>query len=125
LILFSGACFAADTCLKYDDPTVSLKGKVVLRTFFGPPNYGENPRTDSKEQQGILILGHPICVEASQEEKAEVAQKEITLIPLGNFGLYRYVGKRVTVAGRLFHAISGHHHTMVIIELRQPPTMLH
>ena len=120
LLLLSSACCAASTCVKYEDPTVSLKGKVIVRTFFGPPGYGENPKADSKEQQALLVLDHAICVDASRDEEGATNEIEITLVPIGNFGLSTFVGKRVTVKGSLFHANTAHHHTKVLMQLEQP-----
>src|SRR5260370_41839008 len=48
--------------LHYEPEKVTLKGKVVSRTFYGPPNYGENPKTDSRESQYILILDSAVYV---------------------------------------------------------------
>jgi hypothetical protein len=123
LLFLSGSCSAASRCLKYEDATVSLTGRVVVRTFFGPPGYGEHPKTDSIEQQAILVLDHPVCVDASGGDEAAASQSEITLVPLGSVDMSRYIGKRVTVAGSLFHAISGHHYTKVLIQLKQPPAL--
>lgn len=71
-------------CLKYNEDGVVLTGKVVLQTFFGPPNYGEDPTTDSKEKQAILKLDQPICVSADPKnnEDAEAGQTEVTLVPM-------------------------------------------
>ncbi len=124
MLLLSGASDAANTCLRYGDPTVSLKGKVVLHTFFGPPGYGENPKSDSREKQALLLLDEPICVDATRDEAAATNQREITLVPLGNFGMSSFTGRRVTVAGSLFHAHTGHHHTQVLIQLEHPPSAL-
>jgi hypothetical protein len=126
LLVFLSTNCAAGVCLKYDDKTVSVRGKVIVRTFFGPPGYGEDPKTDSRERQALLKLDHPICVDASSNEEFEVAetnQKEITLVPAGSFSMSSYIGKRVTVKGSLFHAETGHHHTMILIQLEQPPSM--
>ena len=114
---------AAAPCFHYNQDGVELSGTVILKTFFGPPNYGEDPKTDSKERQALLELDHPLCVDASPdgEEKAESQQTLITLVPLGNFSLVPLAGRHVTVSGSLYHAISGHHHTPVLISLEVPP----
>src|SRR5690349_21402036 len=48
-------------CEKYNTPGVTLTGTVKIKTFYGPPNYGEQPATDSKEQQAILLLSKLLC----------------------------------------------------------------
>ncbi len=59
---------AAEGCLHYMGEAVTLSGKVTIRTFYEPPNYGENPDTDSRETQGILQLVKPICVDEDPRE---------------------------------------------------------
>jgi len=111
---------AAESCLHYGGSPVSLSGKVKLQTFFGPPNYGENPDTDSRETQAILLLGKPICVEANRkdDEEAEQNQREVTLVPFGKENLKDYEGKQIMVQGTLYRAFNGHHHTPVLIEIK-------
>lgn len=74
----------AKPCFSYGDDSVVLTGKVIRKAFFGPPGYGENPKTDRRETQGILLLAEPICVEASADEDAEKNQLSVTLVPLHN-----------------------------------------
>lgn len=115
---------SAIACFKYDEELVSITGKVVLRTFFGPPGFGESPEIDSKEQQAILVLDKPLCVNASEDEDAESNQKEITLVPLKDVSLSRFEGKNIIAKGMLFHAITGHHHTAVLMLLQEPPAQM-
>jgi hypothetical protein len=111
----------ADTCQRYDVANTELTGRVSIQTFFGPPNYGESPETDSKERQAILHLNRPICTIASYDSPAEENQTDVTLVPMGNFSLVPFEGKPVTVRGELFHAITGHHHTDVLISIDKVP----
>lgn len=110
---------SADSCLHYGEPDATVRGKVHLRTFYGPPGYGETPRIDRRETQAFLFLSSPICVEASgaADEPEEHAQAEITLVPLHGENLKAYQARSISATGRLFHAISGHHHTPVLIEI--------
>ena len=106
--------------LHYEPEKVSITGTIVSRTFFGPPNYGENPKTDSKESQYILVLDTPIDVVGDNKyNEAERGVKQITLV-VHDFKatpVRPWLGKRVTIEGTLFHAITGHHHTKVLIEV--------
>ncbi|MEX8504166.1 DUF4431 domain-containing protein [Leptothrix ochracea] len=97
----------------------ALVGKVTLETFYGPPNYGENPKTDSREAQIILVLKQQICVSAnlSTNDEEEKNQLRVTLVPPVGVNLGSYKGRSVTVKGTLFHAITGHHHTPVLMEV--------
>jgi hypothetical protein len=108
---------SAASCLHYEGDALTLSGRVVLKTFFGPPNYGENPETDSRETQGILILPKPVCVNADKDgnHEAEKNQSELTLVPPKGVNLKRFAAKQVVVHGTLFHADNGHHHTPVLM----------
>src|SRR5687768_12992313 len=53
--------------LEYWPAVVELEGKLIIKTFFGPPNFGENPASDSKERSWILSLDKPINVRAKDE----------------------------------------------------------
>lgn len=115
----SSVC-AATPCLHYNDDSVEFTGTVELQTFFGPPNYGEDPQTDARERQAILVLDQPICVsdDPKSQQSAEHNQSQITLVPLGPQQLAAYAGQRITVQGALFHAMNGHHHTPLLLQLK-------
>ncbi|MFZ2269487.1 MAG: DUF4431 domain-containing protein [Azonexus sp.] len=119
------ASHARPVCAPYDVEGITLSGKVVLRTFFGPPNYGENPETDARETQALLQLDQPLCTLASEErdEPAERNQRLVTLVPMGGLSLKQYAGKHVSVQGSLYHADNGHHRTPVLIAIRQAPVV--
>jgi hypothetical protein len=119
------AAHAKPVCAPYDIEGVVLSGTVELRSFFGPPNYGENPETDAKEVQALLKLDHALCTLESEEreEQAERNQRLVTLVPMGGFSLKQYAGKHVSVKGSLYHADNGHHRTPVLIAIRQPPVV--
>ena len=103
----------------YGPEKVALTGRVVSRTFYGPPGYGENPKTDSRESQYILLLDRPIDVLGSPDDEAERGVKQITLV-VSDFKatpVRPWLHQRVVIEGTLFHAITGHHHTRVLIEV--------
>lgn len=110
---------ADEACLSYDKAIAGLAGKLERRVFLGPPGYGESPSQDKQEAQGILILDAPICarrgLEPGQEE--ERTQREVTLVPVGGIALQPFVGKRIEVGGTLFHALTGHHHTRLLVSV--------
>src|ERR1700724_3559638 len=58
-IVMAPTAATAAPFLHYMGKPVSLTGNVESRTSFGPPNYGENPDTDSRETQAILIMRKP------------------------------------------------------------------
>ncbi|MDR2963676.1 MAG: DUF4431 domain-containing protein [Bacteroidales bacterium] len=112
----------------YYEPEVSIiTGTIIVETFFGPPGYGENPQTDSKEEAYILLLESPINVlstidESEREEgdgdftKYNVAK--IQLASTAGVLFANYTNQQVIVTGTLFSAISGHHHTDVLMDVQ-------
>ena len=111
----------AERCLQYGPVVVDLTGKIVLRTFFGPPNYGEDPAGDRRETQGVLELDRPICVVGDPSDnlnsESERDQRVVTLVPSQGMDLRRYANQRVTVSGTLFHAHTAHHSTRVLLTI--------
>lgn len=109
----------ATQCLHYEGEPVTLTGQVILQTFYGPPNYGENPDTDSRETQAILVLSKPICVSANpgSYDDEEKDQLKVTLVPPSGVNLGAYAGKKATFQGTLFHANTGHHRTPVLMQV--------
>jgi hypothetical protein len=122
--LISCTALSVSACEEYGLSGTTLVGTVTLETFFGPPGYGESPETDSKERQAILHLAKPLCTLASDDAPAEQGQAQVTLAPMDNLSLQDFVGKVVAVRGSLFHAITGHHHTEVLIAIREAPMIL-
>lgn len=107
--------------LSYWPMVVELKGKLIIRWYYGPPNYGENPKTDSRELLPILVLSKPVNVRGSPDPDAgpdrvsveDVRKMELVLtIPHKNI-----IGKNVVVKGTLFHGFTGHHHTDVLMKV--------
>ena len=125
LCLISFGLDARGICLTYDEP-VELTGIMQIRVFFAQPNYGENPETDAREAQGVLFLDKPICTveRADSATPDEANQIEVTLVSLDGTHLRQYAGLHVAVTGILFHAITGHHHTPLLLSLSKPPRPL-
>jgi hypothetical protein len=122
--LISCTSLSVSACKKYGLPTTTLVGTATLETSYGPPGYGESPQTDSQERQAILHLDKPLCTLASDDDPSEEDQVRVTLAPMGNLSLREFVGKTVSVRGSLFHAVTGHHHTKVLIAIREAPVVL-
>jgi hypothetical protein len=119
LLLVFQPAYASDT-FKFEPAVVTLTGKLVKKEFFGPPGYGENPKTDSKVQAAILLLANPIKVVAEKDDQFNETRdniKEVQLINVKGIDLSKFFRKKVKVTGKLSSAITGHHHTDVLIEI--------
>lgn len=110
---------SASACYRYDSERVKVVGTVAIRTYYGPPGYGETPGMDRRERQGILLLAKPICVvgDPAKSYPSVSDQTEITLVPPLNENLTKYRNRTVEVGGTLFGAHTGHHRTPVLIDI--------
>ena len=120
LFLFPAAAAAQD-CFSYDTDGVQLSGNISKKTFPGPPNYESIKKGDQPETYWVLHLAKPVCTTAGGDNDAESNVTDLQLVlTQKQYALYRkYVGgrTRVTITGRLSHAITGHHHTPVMMEV--------
>src|SRR5579862_8102579 len=107
-------------CLAYEPAAAEITGVVELRTFFGPPGYGEDTAHDAKETQAWLHLSHPICTLLGMDDgdEPESDQNFVTLVPLvQGIKFSTLVGKRISVRGTLYHANTMHHHTPLLMQI--------
>ena len=115
---------AGTDCLAYEPTKVELTGKIVLRPYFGPPNYGEDPEHDEKCIGIVLRLAKPICVDGLDDlQVAESGVREIQLALLDNsWKQYQALKKagvkgQFSVRGSLYHQFNGHHITLVLMSV--------
>jgi hypothetical protein len=125
LAIISGTCVgqskATSQCFAYEPYVIKLKGSLLRKTFPGPPNYEDIHKGDQPETGWYLQLPKAICVAQDKHEPdLNPARKNIKTVQLVISGpLYKkyssLVGKQVTATGTLFGAVSGHHHTPVLL----------
>jgi hypothetical protein len=118
LIALSTPGLVRAQCLQYEPNVVSLSGVIVRETHPGRPNYSSVAEGDEPETIWVLKLEKAICVLAGNDiDVEERNQKEIQLVLNDNqYRRYRsLLGQKVTVTGRLFHQISGHHHKTLLL----------
>jgi len=123
--LHLNASNAADSkCVEYGPTIVTLSGTITRHLEYGPPNYGEDPAHDAKEVYWYLQLENPICVNGKQQhfgERSEdiVGENNVRMIQIVYMEGYpngdRWINHRASITGTLFHAITGHHHTKILI----------
>jgi len=113
----------AQRSFHYEPETVELVGRLVIQSKFGPPNYGETPKTDKKVRVPVLVLQTPISVLANEGDdynsKPVSNAKQIQLaFPASGITYKDLIGKDVVVSGTLFHAHTAHHYTDVVLTVR-------
>lgn len=90
----------SDSCVHYWPRQVELRGRLARVLEYGPPNFGENPKTDWKGLVAFLHLEHPISMCADKEGEA---MDHVTVVQV-NFTrrtARRLNGKVIRVAGTL------------------------
>lgn len=117
----------------YEPKVVTLIGKIVPQTFPGPPEYTSVAKGDEPEREWILHLRTPIEVDADksseQNKENEKNIREVQLVfldggklktPENKYKTWKpFTRKGVTVSatGTLFHALTGHHHTKILMNV--------
>lgn len=131
LAAFNAACAVTSRSgedsgwLHYEPEVVTLRGRLIETMEYGPPNYGENPESDSIEHPIILVLPRPVRVQGdpASELNTETVTgiTRIQLVLPGNVGVDfppHYEGE-VEVTGTLFGSHTGHHHTKVLMSVEK------
>jgi hypothetical protein len=109
-------------CLDYQPNQVVLRGKLARQVFPGRPNFADVRKGDEPEDSLILHLTKPICVNdntsVDMTADAESNVQEVQLV-VANSDDWKKVaalaGSEIAVSGSLFHRVTGHHHTAVLI----------
>ncbi len=112
-------------CLAYEPDTVAIEGKLERRTYFGPPGYGEHPRTDARETYFYLSLAAPVCTGAGHDSLIDGPTTNVRLVQLlldstGYAALRPYLRRRISLRGTLSGAITGHHHAPLLLDPVKP-----
>jgi hypothetical protein len=111
----------AQRWLHYEPETVELEGRLVIESKFGPPNYGEQPKTDQKVKIPVLMLPYRASMFPTAHGDNTNPVYSIRQIQLA-FGdktasYKNLIGKDVVVTGTLFKAHTGHHYTEVVLTI--------
>ena len=120
IIVFTSSLKSKGRVYHFTPDTVVLSGVLIEKMFYGPPGYGEHPKTDSKEYPFILKLSSPISVVAHPNDsinQTRINVKEIQTINFVHIKLIDFLGKRIKVIGTLSSALIGHDHTDVLIKI--------
>lgn len=109
--------------LHYEPARVRLSGNVEIEGFWGPPNFGEDPDHDRIELSPILLLDSPVDVigDPNDELNFETVRSvtRMHLVLKSSRQVRDLAGHHVVVEGTLFHAITGHHHTDVLMTVEK------
>jgi Domain of unknown function (DUF4431) len=109
--------------LEFHPSVVTLTGRFELVLRFGPPNYGEDPKTDLKIEVPMLLLTDPIRVRGRPGDEINSESVEdvrmVQLILPSQVNRYELIDQEVLVRGELTHATQGPEFTAVIMDVNQ------
>jgi hypothetical protein len=123
ITIFGNVLFAqSKDCLKYEPKLVKVSGVVERDTFSGRPNYESIKDGDEIEVYWILKLSKSICVIGKPGDDINESEDNIVELQLvmteNQYKQYRgFIGHKVIVSGTLFHSITAHHKTTVLINV--------
>jgi hypothetical protein len=108
-----GANYAQAKCLNYG--RVTMRGTLTRQVFRGPPDYESIAHGDTSEIYYVLKLRSPTCVSSDPTDKEDHPfirdLNNVQLVLSGSdqyFLLGHMIGKKLTLSGGLFGALTGH-----------------
>lgn len=108
---------------KFGPDTSIIEGTLEMEEQFGPPGYGEDPENDMKEKLFFLYLETPVNVYAvdSVSDSFDVSTKGVDRIQLNSpdIDLNPYNKMKIKLKGVFFGAFTRHHHTDVLMDVKQ------
>lgn len=115
--------FSANRVVHYQPEIVKLAGLVETQTFPGKPNYQSIKNGDEIEKGVYLRLNYPIDVAVLSDDDINENENNVKVIQIADDSLADWQelkkGGNFYITGRLFHRISGHHHSRVLIDVEK------
>ena len=125
LFFISPISLAKNQTVYFEPQIVELSGTIAVLTLPGPPNYLSIKNGDAAETGGYLVLGAPVDVKLvpNIQMNNDELEHNISIIQLvlQNNDDWKKMenGNHVHINGTLFHAISAHHHTRVLLDVKK------
>jgi len=115
--------FAANQVVHYQPEVVNLTGVVEIQTFPGRPNYQSIKNGDEIEKGAYLRLKQSIDVLVMPNDNVNEIEKNVKVIQIADDDIADWQelkkGGYFRIKGVLFHRITGHHHSRVLIDVKQ------
>lgn len=114
---------------------IAIEGTLIQRVIWGPPNFGERPKTDRRYPIWILRLNYPVPVwiyvqsEPNKFSRTKAWLSEVQLIPNTSqiAILHEHLGRALTAIGMLGTADTPAEATPVVMttsHLGAPPSLV-
>lgn len=119
-----------ERCAQYEPDTVTVSGFLTDSIYAGPPEFESVARGDAPERVLLLVLDRPLCVQAdSSSEVNNEAERGILRLQVFAYSENTIATQqldslartktRVRLRGTLFHAVTAHHRTPVLMVVTQ------
>lgn len=126
-LLLLGLCLSpvamvqAAPCHQYEPAESTLSGTLTRQVFPGPPGFEDVLNGDEPQVGFYLSLAEPLCMDGSENDADVSVEDNETLVQLvlgaNDFDKLRpYLDQPVVLKGTLFGAVSGYHHTQVLLQ---------
>ena len=111
----------ASECNQYEPADATLAGTLTRQVFPGPPGFEDVVTGDEPLVGYYLSLSEPLCMQGNENEADISVEDSETLVQLvlqatDYDNLRPYLDQPVVLKGTLFGAVSGFHHTQVLMQ---------
>jgi hypothetical protein len=111
----------ASECNQYEPADATLSGTLTRQVYPGPPGFEDVVTGDEPQVGFYLSLSEPLCMTGNQNEADVNVEDNETLVQLvlqatDYDNLRPYLDQPVVLNGTLFGAVSGFHHTQVLMQ---------
>ncbi len=119
VLLFAGPATAAPHCTPYHQPVV-LTGTVDRMMFYGPPNFGEDPRHDQRAYYPVFRPDRAphmcrVALDFNIPPGADIPRRmQMIFYPIDP---RRWYGRHVTVTAKLWPWETASHHTPIMLDV--------
>jgi hypothetical protein len=122
----SPAFVQAQNTLAYEPAVVTLTGTLRRATLPGSPGFESIAKGDQPEACYFLTIAKPVTVRGNGKDEFDVTEKAVRDFQLTStksdtlFKQFQKMSKsrsQVVLMGTLFHAMTGHHHTAVLMDV--------
>ena len=120
-VCFAGSC--SNGVQTNGKETIEFSGILHHQVHWGPPNFGEHPRTDSKFTAWIVSVGKPVPVQAGVQfagkSQASVSEIQLSIDPTTFHSkvLRPLDGKMVVATGKFWQASTPGDVTPVVLSV--------
>ena len=115
------AAAQASECNQYEPADATLGGTLTRQVFPGPPGFEDVVTGDEPQVGFYLSLAEPLCMKGNENEADISVEDNETLVQLvlqaADYDKLRpYLDQPVVLKGTLFGAVTGYHHTQVLMQ---------